>query len=265
MDSGPLAPLAASACFLLAALALVRHWPIGGWLGAAGTAILTGALAARGLQAGHWPLLSSYEFALAFALGTALAALVMQLGTGLLEADGGALAVQAMALIVAALLVAYARLGLPEVQRSIQPLPPTLDSVWLPLHVATAALAYGALAVAGTAATAWLIKESYRTGAERMLDRAISAGYPLLTLSMLLGMIWAQVAWGRYWGWDMQEVWTLVIWLTYTLYWHLRRRPRWQGRRLAWLALGGLGAVLFTSFGVEGLARAVGLESLHLF
>jgi ABC-type transport system involved in cytochrome c biogenesis permease subunit len=243
----------------------MRHWRIGGWLGAAGAAILSGALAARGLQAGHWPLLSSYEFALAFALGTVVTALVMQLGTGLLEASQGATAAEAMALVVAGLLLAYARLGLPEFERSIQPLPPALNSVWLPLHVATAALAYGALAVAGTAATAWLIKESYRSGAERMLDRAISAGYPLLTLSMLLGMIWARVAWGRYWAWDMQEVWTLIVWLTYTLYWHLRRRPGWQGRRLAWLALGGLGAMLFTSFGIEGLARAVDLESLHLF
>jgi ABC-type transport system involved in cytochrome c biogenesis permease subunit len=226
---------------------------------------LGGALVARGLLADHWPLLTSYEFALAFALGTALAALVMQLGTGLFEADEGVTAAQAMALVMAALLLAYARLGLPEFKRSIQPLPPALNSVWLPLHVATAALAYGALAVAGTAATAWLIKESYRMGAERTLDRAISAGYPLLTLSMLLGMIWAQVAWGRYWGWDPQEAWTLIIWLTYTLYWHLRRRPRWQGRRLAWLSLAGLGAVLFTSFGIEGLARAVGLQSLQLF
>jgi ABC-type transport system involved in cytochrome c biogenesis permease subunit len=265
MGSSPLAPLVAGVCFLLAALACLRHWRIGVWLGAAGAAILGGALAARGLQAGHWPLLSSYEFALAFALGTVLVALLMQRGTGLLEADEGATAAQAMALIVATLLLAYARLGLPEFKRSIQPLPPALNSVWLPLHVATAALAYGALAVAGTAATAWLIRESYRTAAERILDRAISAGYPLLTLSVLLGMIWAQVAWGRYWGWDMQEVWTLIIWLTYTLYWHLRRRPRWKGRRLAWLALGGLGGVLFTSFGIEGLARAVGLQSLQLF
>jgi ABC-type transport system involved in cytochrome c biogenesis permease subunit len=249
----------------LAALAYLRQRQLGDWLGAAGVAILSGALVARGLQADHWPLLSSYEFALVFALATALAALVMPIGTGLFETEEGATAVQAMALVLATLLLAYARLGLPEFKRSIQPLPPALDSVWLPLHVATAALAYGALAVAGTAAAAWLIKESYRTGAELTLSRAISAGYPLLTLSMLLGMIWSQVAWGRYWGWDPQEAWTLIVWLTYTLYWHLRRRPRWQGRRLAWLALVGLGAVLFTSFGIEGLARAVGLQSLQLF
>ena len=86
-----------------------------------------------------------------------------------------------------------------------------------------------------------------------------------MTLSMLLGMFWARAAWGRYWGWDLKEVWTLIAWLVYTLYWHLRRRPTWKGRRLAWLALTGLGSVFFTFLGVGWLARAVGLESLHLF
>jgi ABC-type transport system involved in cytochrome c biogenesis permease subunit len=265
MGSSPLAHLVAGVCFLLAALAYVRQRQIGGWLGAAGVAILSGALAARGLQAGHWPLVGSYEFALAFALGTALAALTVPLGTQHHETREGAAAVRAVALVAATMLLAYARLGLPEFKRAIQPMSPALNSIWLPLHVATASLAYGALAVAGTAAMAWLVKESYRTGAERVLDGAIAAGYPLLTCSMLLGMIWAQVAWGRYWGWDTKEVWALITWLVYTLYWHLRRRPRWQGRRLAWLALVGLGAVLFTSFGIESLARAVGLESLYLF
>ena len=86
-----------------------------------------------------------------------------------------------------------------------------------------------------------------------------------MTISMIFGMIWAQAAWGRYWGWDLKEVWTLSTWLIYTLYWHLHRRPGWQGRRVAWLALIGLGAVLFTFLGTGWLARTVGLESLHLF
>jgi ABC-type transport system involved in cytochrome c biogenesis permease subunit len=104
-----------------------------------------------------------------------------------------------------------------------------------------------------------------RRAAEGLLDRAIAAGYPLLTLSMIFGMIWAQVAWGRYWGWDLKELWTLITWLVYALYWHVRTRPGWQGRRLAWLCLAGLGAVFFTFLGTGWLARTVGLESLHLF
>jgi ABC-type transport system involved in cytochrome c biogenesis permease subunit len=266
MATDPVAPLAAGICFLLAAgmlLAgptLAREWRIGVWLGAAGAAILSGALIARGMRAAHWPLASEYEFALAFALATALATRVLSARHG--ENTGH---IQAVAMILAAALVAYARLGLPDHRRAIRPLPPALDSVWLPLHVSTAALAYGALALAGAAALIWLVRESERLAAERLLHRSFAAGYPLLTLSMIFGMIWAQVAWGRYWGWDLKEVWTLIIWLICTLYWHLHRRPYWQGRRVAWLALIELAAVLFTFLGVGWLARSVGLASLHLF
>ena len=82
---------------------------------------------------------------------------------------------------------------------------------------------------------------------------------------MLLGTIWAQAAWGRWWGWDLKEVWTLITWLVFSLYAHVRRRSGWEGRRLAWLTLAGFASVLFTFLGVGWLARAVGLESLHLF
>jgi ABC-type transport system involved in cytochrome c biogenesis permease subunit len=266
MASDPIAPLAALACFLLAAGFLVvspcraQLRPVGIWLGAAGVAILAGALAARGLRAAHWPLTNQYEVALAFALGTALAALTVDTG----QTDRS-FTVQAVSILLAAALVAYARLLLPDVKRAIQPLPPALDSVWLPLHVGTAALAYGTLAVAGAAGLVWLARAPERTAIGRTLHRGISAGYPLLTLSLIFGLIWAQVAWGRYWAWDLKEVWTLITWLVYTLYWHLHRRPGWLGRRTAWLAMAGLAAVLFTFLGVGWLARSIGLQSLHLF
>jgi cytochrome c-type biogenesis protein CcsB len=268
MASGSVMVIVAGACFLLASLTFARGWRTGAWSAAVGTAILAGALAARGLRAGHWPLTGEYEFALAFALATALALLVPAT-----KARSRIPAVQAAAMLTAALLVAYARFVLPIAKQAIRPLPPALDSVWLPLHVSTAALAYGALALAGAAGLVWLLGEHVlseaeglrQTDTEWLLDRAIVAGFPLLTLSMILGMIWAQVAWGRYWGWDLKEVWTLSTWLVYALFWHVRRWPRWQGRRLAWLALIGLVSVLFTFLGVGWLARTVGLESLHLF
>jgi ABC-type transport system involved in cytochrome c biogenesis permease subunit len=266
MASDPMAPLVALACFLLAACFLLvspnraQLRPVGIWLGAAGIAILAGALAARGLRAVHWPLTNQYEFALAFALGTALAALTVDAG----QAEQSATA-QAVSLLLAATLVVYARLLLPDAKRAIQPLLPALDSVWLPLHVGTAALAYGALAVAGAAGLVWLARAPERPAVGGTLHRGISAGYPLLTLSLIFGLIWAQVAWGRYWAWDLKEVWTLITWLFYTLYWHLHRRASWSGRRIAWLAAAGLAAVLFTFLGVGWLARSTGLQSLHLF
>jgi ABC-type transport system involved in cytochrome c biogenesis permease subunit len=265
MASGPLAPLAAGFCLLLSALACARGWKIGIWFAAAGAALLAGGLVARGLAAGRWPLTNEYEFALAFALAIALATIGLGTKAGLSDSVDGASAVQAAALAIATGLVAYARLGMPAFKRTIQPLQPALDSTWLPLHVGSAALGYGALTVAGAAGLVWLVYKPSRTGASRLRNRGIAVGYPLLTLSMIFGMIWAQVAWGRYWGWDLKEVWTLITWLLYTLYWHLRGRPGWQGRRLAWLALAGLGAIFFTFLGVGWLARRVGLQSLHLF
>jgi len=271
MGSNPVGPLAGLACFIAAAAAYALGWRFAAWLGAAGAAILTGALAARGLLAGYWPLTTTYEFALAFALTTVLATLLMRPETKS-EVSGRALrhardatGVPVAAMALAAALVAYARLGLPASGRAIRPLLPVLDSIWLPLHVGAAAMAYGALALAGAGGLVWLLRHSERPEANRVIDRAIAIGYPLLTLSMLLGMIWAQAAWGRYWDWDVKETWTLITWLIYTLYYHVRKRPNWRGRRLAWLAVAGLAAVLFTFLGVSWLARSLGLQSLHLF
>lgn len=252
--------MVAGLCFLLGALADIRGRRSGAWLTAAGAAILTGAISARGLRSGYWPLTNEYEFALAFALGTALAALAA--GT---VKHGRDPAIQAATMTVAAFLVAYASLVMPAFKRVSQPLLPALDSIWLLLHVGSAAIAYGALALAGAAGFVWLRRQSNRSSTAWLQERAIAAGYPFLTLSMIFGLIWAQVAWGRYWGWDLKEVWTLITWLVYALYWHLRRRVAWQGRRSAWLALAGLAAVFFTFLGVGWLARAVGLDSLHLF
>jgi ABC-type transport system involved in cytochrome c biogenesis permease subunit len=267
MGSGSMATLAAGACFLLGAVACMQRSENqraavnqrgAVWLGAAGTAILAGGLVARGMRAGHWPLASHYEFTLVFALATALAALLLPTG----QANRS---LQAVGLFFAAALVAYARLGMPAPRRAIQAMPIALSSAWLLLHAGVAALAYGALTLAGAAGLVWLGRASDRAATEWLLDRAIAVGYPLLTLSMVLGMIWAQVAWGRYWSWDLKEIWTFITWLVYCLYWHVRRRPRWQGHSLAGLALAGLAALLFTFFGIGWLARTVGVTSLYMF
>jgi ABC-type transport system involved in cytochrome c biogenesis permease subunit len=259
MADGSAMVLVAGGLFLLAALGYLARREAGDLLGAAGAAVLVGALGARGVRAGHWPLTNQYEFALAFALGTSLVSLAMAAQRERPDA------IRAATMLLSALLVILARLGMPSFARAIRPLPPALDSTWLPLHVGAAALSYGALAMTGTAAVVQLARRRFEAEAGSLGEQAVAVGYPLLTLSMLLGMVWAQQAWGRYWGWDLKETWTLITWLLYTLYWHLRKRPKWRGRRSAWLAVMGLGSVLFTLFGVGWLARRVGLESLHLF
>ncbi len=82
--------------------------------------------------------------------------------------------------------------------------------------------------------------------------RSIAIGFPIFTLGALVfAMIWAQYAWGRFWGWDPKEVWALITWLFYTVYLHLRLSRGWQGEKSAWLAVIGFIVVLFTLIGVN--------------
>ncbi|XEC92788.1 cytochrome c biogenesis protein CcsA [Paenibacillus tarimensis] len=82
--------------------------------------------------------------------------------------------------------------------------------------------------------------------------RAIAIGFPVFTLGALIfAMIWANIAWSRFWGWDPKEVWALITWLYYSAYLHLRLSRGWQGRRSAWLAVIGFVVVMFTLIGVN--------------
>ncbi len=82
--------------------------------------------------------------------------------------------------------------------------------------------------------------------------RAIAIGFPVFTLGALIfAMIWAEIAWGRFWGWDPKEVWALITWLFYSAYLHFRLSRGWQGRPSAWLAVIGFVIVLFTLVGVN--------------
>ena len=76
--------------------------------------------------------------------------------------------------------------------------------------------------------------------------RSVLIGFPVFTLGALIfAMIWAQEAWGRYWGWDPKEVWALITWLFYAAFLHLRLSKGWEGRKSAWLALIGFAIMIF--------------------
>ncbi len=227
---------------------------------------LTVELVQRGLDAGHWPLTNRYEFALCFAW--AIVAVYLLLEASWRQREGGAF------VLAVALLVATYAITRPTDERAIAPLLPALRSVWLQIHVLTAAVGYGAVGVAAGLGLMRLLRQvSFEEELEHApalsaaegMERTVALGFPWLTLSILTGAIWAQKAWGRYWGWDPKETWALVTWLWVLLILHLRPLPRWRGRRLAALTVFGFGIVLFTFIGVPWLVRTVRLETLHGF
>lgn len=138
---------------------------------------------------------------------------------------------------------------------------PSLKSVWLAIHVSVAFIASALFTIAFSLTVLYLVQERReRLGASRRsfmaalpgpreLDvasyRLHAVAFPLWTFTLVAGAIWAENAWGRYWGWDPKEVWTFVIWVVYAGYLHARATRGWQGRKAAVLALVGYACILF--------------------
>lgn len=147
------------------------------------------------------------------------------------------------------------------------PLVPALHSYWLVIHVAAVMVAGGLFLVGAAASVLYLIKaraeERGQVGPvlarlpqiaamDRLAYRVHAFGFVLWTFGALIaGPIWAQYAWGRYWGWDPKEVWAFVTWVVYAGYLHARATAGWRGNRAAILALLGFGTFLFSYYGVN--------------
>ncbi len=143
----------------------------------------------------------------------------------------------------------------------ISPLPPALQSYWLVIHVFVATLGTAFFAV-GAGLSIFQLLQSRREAdrlarlsflgtmpaaekLENLAYRVIVVGFVFWTFTLIAGSIWAERAWGRYWGWDTKEVWTFIIWVLFAGYIHARATRGWRGTRSAWLALIGFGSVVF--------------------
>jgi cytochrome c-type biogenesis protein CcsB len=207
---------------------------------------LTASLLFRTIATGHGPFANMYEFSIAFAWGT----LVMY---AYFERRYHQRVLGLIALPVALAMLLYAT----TIPATIDPLVPALqNNLLLSIHVAVAIVAYGTFTVAFAAAVLYLVQgENGRRGlpSRELLDeisyKAVVVGFPFLTLTIVLGAVWAEVAWGTYWSWDPKETASLVTWLIYGSYLHARVVRGWRGERAAWLLILGFGATLFTYFG----------------
>jgi ABC-type transport system involved in cytochrome c biogenesis permease subunit len=139
-------------------------------------------------------------------------------------------------------------------QKVNTPLPPVLRTNWFELHVVLSFFSYGLFGISAVLGVLALF--SFKDDVEPLQYRAVLIGYLAFSLSMVFGGIWAYLAWGTYWLWTPKELWTTILWLTYTTYLHLRYRPWWRGKKMLVAAIVGYAVVLFTYLGVGLLMKS---------
>jgi len=215
----------------------------------------------RGLSAHRVPWANMYEFSCAAALAMALAYLAL-LATG---KKVRWLGLPVSFIVLLTLGVAYTVL-----YTDAEELVPALHSYWLYIHVTAAVISTGAFGVATVATVLYLLKANAEEGRlprlSGVLERVPSSGaldrtayrviafiFPLWTFAVIAGAIWAEKAWGRYWGWDPKETWSFIVWVIYAAYLHARATHGWKGRAAAWIALAAFVCVMFNYFGVNTL------------
>ncbi len=147
----------------------------------------------------------------------------------------------------------------------IEEIKPILKSGWLGVHTSLSVLGDAAFAFAFIVSLMYLVQERqlkakrwgaifHRLPSLEVMDtlgyKAISFGWPLFTLGMITGSIWAEVAWGTYWSWDPKETWSLITWVTYLVLLHLRTIG-WRGKKMAFLSIAGFFLVLVSFFVVS--------------
>jgi cytochrome c-type biogenesis protein CcsB len=208
--------------------------------------IITAFIVARAARTGHSPFTSMYEFSVAFVWGILLM-------SGVFSWKYKNVVINLFGLVAGACLMLYA--GTLSAQAS--PLVPALqNSLLLSAHVFSAVIAYGAFTVGFIASILFLIQKNDRFKTlpasgklEKLSYHSVIIGFPFMTLVIVLGAIWADIAWGSFWSWDPKETASLVTWLIYAGYLHTRILRKWQGKRSAILLAAGFIAVVFTFFG----------------
>ncbi len=149
-----------------------------------------------------------------------------------------------------------------------QPLVPALDSYWIKIHVVGAMSSSGIFMFGAVVTLLYLVKDGWekrhpdatagwgsRLPAAATLDRVshrvVAFGFPVWTFAVMAGAVWAEAAWGRYWGWDPKETWSFITWVVYAGYLHARATGGWRGRRAAYVGLAGFVSLMITYYAVN--------------
>ena len=200
------------------------------------------AVVSRGISADRVPWGNMYEFSITGALAFT-SAYIFALWKYKIRWLGLPVSISVLLTLGTAITVLY----VPSA-----PLVPALKSAWLVIHVSAAIISGGVFLLANCIAATYLILDRYEENSGRpvwalklpsleALDqlsyRLVALVFPLWTFSVIAGAIWAEAAWGRYWGWDPKETWAFITWVAYAAYLHARVTVGWRGRKASWLCL----------------------------
>jgi cytochrome c-type biogenesis protein CcsB len=253
---------------LAAASAPASRWPSGFWLRLAFGLTCVGltahvvAILTRGLAEHRTPWGNMYEFIAAF---TCMAVLVLVVASVWNRA-------YYMGLFVMIPIVFGLGIDLTVLYTPAGSLVPALQSYWIAIHVTAMIVAIGLFIFGAVVTTLYLLADrsqrrvaagraSWAAGIlrhvpgpavlDRLSYRTVLFGFPVWTFGVMAGAIWADHAWGRYWGWDPKETWSFITWVVYAMFLHARATGGWRGRRAGYIQLIGFGCLLFNVIGVN--------------
>jgi cytochrome c-type biogenesis protein CcsB len=249
-------------------LSPARRGPTGFWLRTAFGLTCVGlvsqliAITTRGLAEDRVPWGNMYEFIAAF---TCMAVLVM-------VAASVRFRTYYLGLFVLTPVVFALALDVTVVYTPAGSLVPALQSYWIAIHVTAMIVAIGLYIVGAVVTVLYLMADRYQRRAaaglpsrtagimrqlpgavvlDRLAYRAILFAFPVWTFGVMAGAIWADHAWGRYWGWDPKETWSFITWVVYACFLHARGTAGWRGRKAAYIQLVGFGCLLFNVIGIN--------------
>lgn len=243
-----------------------------------GALVHAGSVAVRAIAVDAVPWSNMYEFASVAGLVGVIAFIALMWKAPQIRHLGGFILLPVIIMMFLAGTVLYSRAA---------PLVPALQSYWLAIHVTLVSIAEGALMTSAVLTVLFLVRARYdrvslapgaRVGAltafgarlpeaatlDKAAYRVVAFSFPLYTVAIICGAIWAEAAWGRYWGWDPKETWAFIVWVIYACYLHARATAGWKGRTAAWVNLLGFGAITFNFLAVNivvsGLHSYAGLS-----
>ncbi len=215
-----------------------------------GALLQLASIATRGVAAQRWPMGNMYEYISAISVAAVVTWLVVLRKAPTARPAGPFVLFPVLVLMALAGSVLYAPAG---------PVVPPLRSYWMSIHVSTISISCGLLLVSGVTSLLFLLRRSgwlagiaeklpAADALDRLAYRTTIVAFPLYTFAVITGAIWAEAAWGRFWGWDPKETVAFVAWVIYAAYLHARATAGWRTGRAAWVNAAGFATMIFNLF-----------------